>query len=204
MTDGQWVRRAELSEVAAVATAFAEASRDEAVSAWVMDGHPEIMTAFENDYAPILIEETIGRDEVWIAGIGSDIRAVSLWQQVDSIERYQEEAAQARTRAEGSDLRPLHRMAAVTALLAEHHPREFPHRYLYAIATVPQWRGHGAGAAIIGNRLKEAAAQGLPVYLEASTVRSSQLYERLGFARTGAPLPLPDGGPTLWPMWFRG
>lgn len=204
MTDNQWVRKADLSEAAAVTTAYIEASRDEVVAAWVMDEHPEIVAMFESSYAPAMIEETIGRDEVWIAGSGTEIRAVSLWMQVHSIDHFEAEAAKTKALAEGSDLRPLHRMAAVTALTAKAHPREFPHRYLYSIATVPKWRGHGAGAAIISGRLKDAAANGLPVYLESSTERSARLYERCGFAREGELLTLPDGGPTLRPMWFRG
>ncbi|MFJ8632616.1 hypothetical protein [Streptomyces sp. NPDC093568] len=36
--------------------------------------------------------------------------------------------------------------------------------------------------------------------LEASSVRSRRLYERLGFEPEGEPIALPDG-PRMWPMW---
>ncbi|MGH3587740.1 MAG: hypothetical protein ACRDQ0_15605 [Pseudonocardia sp.] len=49
----------------------------------------------------------------------------------------------------------------------------------------------------------EAVEEGMPVFFEASTERSSRLYARCGFVRTGEIHALPDGGPGLIPMWRR-
>ncbi|QYN34952.1 hypothetical protein K1T35_42510 [Pseudonocardia sp. DSM 110487] len=49
-------------------------------------------------------------------------------------------------------------------------------------------------------RLVRADADGLPAYLEATSLRSRSLYERHGFRDAGDPIQLPDG-PSLWPMW---
>ncbi|MBL1078254.1 GNAT family N-acetyltransferase [Nocardia sp. 2] len=197
------VRRAELSEAAEVARVFTLAGADEVVTNWVMEGDDEIAEQYKAQYIPELIDKALREDEIWLAGTESEIWAVSLWQQVSSLDRATAEAAQLRELAEQfPDSRPFRRMATVTAATAAHHPTEFPHRYLHVIVTLPEHRGKGAGAAIITDRMK--AEPSLPAYLEASTERSARLYERCGFAHTGTPIALPDGGPTLRPMWFRG
>ncbi|WP_067541638.1 GNAT family N-acetyltransferase [Nocardia crassostreae] len=198
------VRRAEAKEVDAVAEVFAAASMDEVVSAWVMEDHAEIAEAFRVKYARELIENAIRDDEVWLAGADEDIWAVSLWQTVTSLDRVHREAVEARELSENSGLQPFRRMAAVTAAVAANHPPVFPHRYLHVIVTLPQHRGKGAGAAIVNQRAKAASEAGVPAYLEASIERSARLYERCGFVRDGDPILLPENGPTLRPMWFRG
>ena len=39
-----------------------------------------------------------------------------------------------------------------------------------------------------------------PAYLESSNPENIGYYERFGFRVTGE-IQLPDGGPSLWPMW---
>lgn len=196
------VRRAGTADIETVGRAYAAGARDEAVMAWVTDGYPEVAAAFLAEHAPKLIERAVLDDEVWIAGPADEVWSVSVWQHVGDAHRYETEAGEAAELAAAApEMRPMVRLAAVTELVARTHPREFPHRYLQSIVTVPQHRGRGAGAAILAARLP---ATGEPAYLEASTERSAALYARCGFVRTGAELSLPDGGPTLIPMWFRG
>jgi RimJ/RimL family protein N-acetyltransferase len=47
--------------------------------------------------------------------------------------------------------------------------------------------------------LERCDSDGVLAYLEASSERSTALYERLGFVHLGM-LRLPDGGPPVWPM----
>ncbi|NKY60583.1 GNAT family N-acetyltransferase [Nocardia flavorosea] len=196
------VRRAEKSDFDALLTALLVAAPDEAVTEWIMRGHPA--DQFLDVYLPELIERGLAEDELWVAGAAGEIWAVSLWQAMDSVERLHTEAAIARAHADRApDFRPVQRSAYVTELLAREHPRRFPHRYLELIVTVPQYRGRGAGAAILGNRIRALAAAGIPAYLEASTERSSRLYARQGFVRIGETHTLPEDGPTLIPMWFE-
>ncbi|MFD0362574.1 GNAT family N-acetyltransferase [Nocardia sp. GCM10030253] len=203
MTTTLTVQRADLGRRDAVIEAFAAASVDEAVTAWVLEGYPA--EQFQPDYVPALIDSALREDEVWTAGVDDEVWAVSIWQHITSATRFEKEAIEARERAGAMpDLRPLQRVATVMDLLAQEHPREFPHRYLQVIVTVPQHRGKGAGAAILGDRLKAASDAGIPAFLEASTERSARLYTRCGFVREGATHTLPEGGPTLIPMWFRG
>ncbi|NNH72358.1 GNAT family N-acetyltransferase [Nocardia uniformis] len=199
------VRRAGLDELDAVARVFAAASVDEVVYSWVMEGHPELVEQSGTTYATELVEKTMRDDEVWVAGTGDDIWAVSLWQtNVTSLDRCRREAAEMAELYASTPIQPFRRLTALTGMLVEHHPAEFPHRYLHVIVTLPEHRGKGAGAAIVTDRVKAAADAGVPAYLEASTERSSRLYARCGFALEGEPLVLPENGPTLRPMWFRG
>ncbi|WP_084495506.1 GNAT family N-acetyltransferase [Nocardia shimofusensis] len=196
------VRRAAAADVEAVGRAYAAGAQDEVVTAWVTEGYPDVATAFRAEHAPKVIERAVREDEVWIAGPGEEVWSVSVWHHVTAVDRYEAEAREtAEMASRAQQMRPMVRLAAVTELVAQSHPREFPHRYLQSIVTVPEHRGQGAGAAILTARLPAAAE---PVYLEASTQRSAALYERCGFVRTGHTLALPEGGPVLIPMWFRG
>ncbi|MEU4795967.1 GNAT family N-acetyltransferase [Streptomyces sp. NPDC023327] len=80
------------------------------------------------------------------------------------------------------------------------HPTDRAHEYLHMIAVRPGRQGEGLGTALITAVLERCDREGLHAYLEASNARSRDLYERLGFAFTGAPLDLPEG-PRMWPMW---
>ncbi|MBF6226192.1 MULTISPECIES: GNAT family N-acetyltransferase [Nocardia] len=195
-------RQAGAEDRDALIEAFGIASADEVVTAWLLEGQPEggLRTAF----VPGLVDRALRDDEIWVAGVGAEIWSMSIWQHVTSVERFAAEAAETRTMAQQApDVRVLQRLQIVTDLLAREHPREFPHRYLQVIVTMPEHRGKGAGAVILADRLKAASEAGVPAFLEASTERSARLYRRSGFAATGTTHSLPENGPTLIPMWFR-
>ncbi|MGQ4617251.1 GNAT family N-acetyltransferase [Nocardia sp. R7R-8] len=195
-------RRAGVQDRDALIEAFGVAGADEVVTAWVLEGQPD--TRFRTAFVPGLVDRALRDDEIWVAGAGEEIWSMSIWQHVTSVERFADEAAEVRTMLEQApDLRVAQRLAIVTDLLAREHPREFPHRYLQVIVTVPEHRGKGAGAAILADRLTAASEADLPAFLEASTERSARLYRRCGFAPTGTTHTLPEHGPTLIPMWFR-
>ncbi|MGY2122523.1 GNAT family N-acetyltransferase [Nocardia gipuzkoensis] len=195
-------RQAGAEDRDALIEAFGIASADEVVTEWVLEGQPEggLRTAF----VPGLVDRALRDDEIWVAGAGAEIWSMSIWQHVTSVERFAAEAAETRTMAQQAPgVRVLQRLRIVTDLLAREHPREFPHRYLQVIVTMPEHRGKGAGAAILADRLKAASEAGVPAFLEASTERSARLYRRCGFAATGTTHTLPENGPSLIPMWFR-
>jgi hypothetical protein len=50
------------------------------------------------------------------------------------------------------------------------------------------------------SRLDRCDDEHAPAYLEASKRDLLPYYSRFGFEVTGE-IKLPDGGPTLWPMW---
>lgn len=89
--------------------------------------------------------------------------------------------------------------ARVLAAMIEHHPTE-PHWYLLYLGTVARAQGTGRGSALLRAVLDDCDAVGVPAYLEATNDRNRALYRRHGFVDRD-PLPLPAGGPPLYPMW---
>lgn len=85
------------------------------------------------------------------------------------------------------------------ATLERAHPTA-PHWYLGTIGTDPSMRGGGHGRALLASRLERCDAERSPAYLESSKVENVGYYERFGFRTTGE-IVVPDGGPTLYPMW---
>ncbi|WP_082974115.1 GNAT family N-acetyltransferase [Mycobacterium sp. E740] len=84
-------------------------------------------------------------------------------------------------------------------LMKKHHPEE-PHWYLGVIGSDPTVRGTGFGQALMRSRLDRCDAEYAPAYLESSNPDNIPYYQRFGFGVTGE-ITLPDGGPSLWPMW---
>jgi GNAT superfamily N-acetyltransferase len=83
----------------------------------------------------------------------------------------------------------------------ETHHRELPdHWYLLYVGVDPARQGQGLGSAVLRPVLEECDHTGTPAYLEATCDRNRSLYARHGFVDL-APLQLPDGGPTMFPMW---
>jgi predicted acetyltransferase len=68
------------------------------------------------------------------------------------------------------------------------------------IGSDPTFRGEGYAHALMKSRLDRCDAEHAPAYLESSSPDNVPYYERFGFEVTGE-LVVPDGGPTLWPMW---
>lgn len=96
----------------------------------------------------------------------------------------------------GSNVR---RGQQVADLMKEHHPEE-PHWYLGVIGSDPTVRGTGYGQALMRSRLDRCDAEHAPAYLESSNPDNIPYYQRFGFDVTGE-ITLPDGGPSMWPMW---
>jgi predicted N-acetyltransferase YhbS len=69
-----------------------------------------------------------------------------------------------------------------------------------AIGTDPSVRGKGFGHALLASRLDRVDAEHAPAYLESSKWDNVPYYQRFGFELTGE-IKLPNGGPTMWPMW---
>jgi GNAT superfamily N-acetyltransferase len=73
---------------------------------------------------------------------------------------------------------------ALFEAMATQHPHE-PHWYLPMIGVEPVSQGQGHGEALMKPVLAKCNASGLPAYLEATSLRSRRLYERLGFQAIG-------------------
>jgi GNAT superfamily N-acetyltransferase len=92
------------------------------------------------------------------------------------------------------------RIEQVARITGASHPTGTAHDYLMLIAVSPALTGQGLGTALLTSALDRLDRASRPAYLEASSVRSRGLYERLGFRPTGASVLLP-GGPEMHPLW---
>jgi ribosomal protein S18 acetylase RimI-like enzyme len=73
------------------------------------------------------------------------------------------------------------------------------HWYLATVGVLPAFRKRGLATALLAPGLADAAASGLPAYLETSSWDNVRLYEQLGF-RVSGHAEVPDGGPDVWGM----
>jgi ribosomal protein S18 acetylase RimI-like enzyme len=79
------------------------------------------------------------------------------------------------------------RLPEVFAMLEQmgaFHPTE-PHWYLPMIGVDPSEQGSGCGSALLRRGLARCDADGLPAYLESTSLRNVPLYERFGFKVVG-------------------
>ncbi len=79
------------------------------------------------------------------------------------------------------------------------HYMEGDHWYLLSLAVDPSHQGKGLGSALIREVTLRADEQRLPCYLESSTTRSRDLYQRHGFQVVEEVTAGPDG-PPVWLM----
>jgi GNAT superfamily N-acetyltransferase len=196
---GVAIRTAGESDRELVTRLLDSAFQDDPVSGWIFPGeedrrttHPRLMAAFVD----IVMAE--GRVEVT-----EDGTACALWLPVPA------EGGDGGDGQDGEDefaaLRKAldpdnERIELIGRLTAEVHPAGRAHEYLWMIGVAPGRQGEGLGTALIGSVLERCDREGVPAYLEASSARSRDLYERLGFELVERPLQLPDG-PLMWPMW---
>ncbi|WP_306192774.1 N-acetyltransferase [Streptomyces sp. MK5] len=177
-----------------------EAFQDDPVSGWVFPGE-EYRRATHHRLMAVFTDVVLA--EGWI-DITEDGSACALWLSVPAGDATEggagsgeaDEAVRMREAVDPAN----RRVEEITRLMTESHPADRAHAYLWMIGVVPQRQGEGLGGALIQHVLDRCDREGLPSYLEASSERSTRLYERLGFAFTGRTLDLPDG-PRMWPMW---
>ncbi len=175
-----------------------EAFQNDPVSGWVFPGeeyrrttHHRLMAAFTDI---VLAEARIDMTE--------DGMACALWLSVPAGDHTESEGY---GENDAVSLREVvdpenERVERIARLMAESHPADHAHEYLWMLGVAPRHQGEGLGTALIQHALDRCDRERLPAYLEASSARSARLYERLGFAFTSRPLDLPEG-PRLWPMW---
>ena len=91
------------------------------------------------------------------------------------------------------------RFAAFDAALDRHHPA-VPHHYLAILAVRPDRQGHGTGTALLdAHHAVLDRDPGMPAYLEASSLRSRDLYLTHRYSDHDPPIHLADG-PPMYPM----
>ncbi len=81
-----------------------------------------------------------------------------------------------------------------------HHPETPPSWTLWYVGARGNRRGQGLGAAVIEPILQRLDADGYHSYLNSTNARNINFYRRLGW-EVLAEVPVPEGGPTIRPMW---
>ncbi|GBE63848.1 GCN5-like N-acetyltransferase [Mycobacterium sp. MFM001] len=196
------VRPARKADIPALAVTLGQAFYDDPVSTWIMPDDKWRAANLHKFFATATRHHHLAGGGVEVACDGPDIGAVALW---DPPNRWRQSVwaqmvmAPSLVRAFG--LRPTvgRKFAQLLSLMKLHHPEE-PHWYLATIGSDTAVRGRGFGQALMRSRLDRCDAEHCPAYLESSKRDNVPYYERFGFTVTGE-MVLPDGGPTLWPMW---
>lgn len=196
MTSSTMISRpATSAELDTVAELCLAAFADEEVIAWVIPD-PTARTSQLRAMFSASLEAVVNAGALLlaIADDGEPV-AASIWVPREGVPKGSRPASPPPAGDESS-----RRRAAVEAATEARRP-ESAHLHLSSMATLPHHRGRGAGSAMIAAGLRKAQEHELPVYLEASNVNNRRLYERFGLRDHGGPIELPDGGPTLQPMW---
>ncbi|HUO47830.1 MAG TPA: GNAT family N-acetyltransferase [Acidimicrobiales bacterium] len=190
------VRLASTSERTAIAESLAAAFFDDPVMSWILADPGQRPRRLAGMFGVLLKGHYLPQETVWTT---PGIDGAALW----GPPGHAIVPTSAVLRNALSLLRALgvHSARALRALThVEHlHPKE-PHWYLGVLGTRPERQGTGIGSALLAPVLRRCDVEGLPAYLESSKESNLAFYGRHGFEVTGE-IPLPGGGPTVWPMW---
>jgi ribosomal protein S18 acetylase RimI-like enzyme len=189
-------RRAEPTELPALARALARAFLEDPVASWSCRPDALRQRVLERVFAMRLRDLHV-HGEIWTT---DDLISVAVWTPPGKWHTTtRQDMAYASTLLHP---RLLFRMPMVVwGLLGAQriHPDDPPHWYLAILGTDPAAQGRGLGSAMIAPVLAECDRDGLGAYLESSRKTNIDFYSRHGFRVTGERR-LPRG-PRLWPMW---
>jgi ribosomal protein S18 acetylase RimI-like enzyme len=192
-------RAARKGDVRQLSHTLARAFYDDPVMVWLLPGEKQRTAQLCRLFATITRHHHLARGGVEVACGGPDIGAAALW---DPPNEWQEtrwaQLAMTPTFIRLFGARSM-QGRAVQELMKRLHPEE-PHWYLAVIGSDPSVRGKGFGQALMQSRLDRVDAEHAPAYLESSKHQNIAYYQRFGFQVTDE-IALPDGGPTMWPMW---
>jgi GNAT superfamily N-acetyltransferase len=195
-------RPAQKADISELSHALGRAFYDDPVSEWIM---PEGRTRAANlrrFFATATRHHHFAGGGVEVAGDGSTIGAAALW---DPPGRWKQSSREQLMMLPsfilgfGFRLSVGRKLGDLLNRMKQQHPEE-PHWYLAVIGSDTSVRGKGYGQALMNSRLDRVDAEHAPAYLESSKAENVPYYQRFGFEVTGE-IVLPNGGPTLWPMW---
>jgi ribosomal protein S18 acetylase RimI-like enzyme len=189
-------RRADIRELSRT---MARAFHDDPVMRWLLPEDKARTAQLARMFAVMTRHHHLAGGGVEVACDGTGIVAAALW---DPPNRWRQ------TRREQLAMTPAFirvfglrsaKGQAVQEVMKRAHPEE-PHWYLAAIGSDPTVRGKGFGQVLMESRLDRVDAEHAPAYLESTKHENIAYYQRFGFEVTGE-IVLPEGGPTMWPMW---
>ncbi len=188
------IRRATGRDLPSVARSLAHAFFDYPVFRWAYpddEGRRELLPAFFSLFAETLLAH--GATFTTTQGTGAALWAPPAHPAVP--EESADAFGQRLGALSGVDAE---RVFEISKLIDEHHP---PGSYFFLqfMGVQPERQGRGIGSALLTHVLAGCDREGVGAYLDATSPRNRQFYERHGFRATGEYAP--EGGPPLWPMW---
>lgn len=193
------VRPATRADIAELSKVLGRAFYDDPVMMWMLPDPAARRRKLHRVFAALTRHHHLSRGGVEVAAVGPAVGAAALW---DPPGEWRHTTVEQVRAAPGLLLafgRALRRGQQAEELMQRNHPDE-PHWYLAVIGSDPAVRGTGQGQALMRSRLDRCDAEHAPAYLESSNPANIGYYQRFGFEVTGE-IVLPDGGPSLWPMW---
>jgi ribosomal protein S18 acetylase RimI-like enzyme len=193
------VRPARKADARALTRTLGRAFSDDPVMTWMLPGDTRRAKGLPRIFAAMTRHHFLAGGGAEVALRSGDIGAAALW---DPPGRWKQSPREEFMTMPSFLLATGGRTARgrqVGELMKKQHPEE-PHWYLAVIGSDPTVRGGGFGQALMQSRLDRVDAEHAPAYLESSNPDNIPYYVRFGFEITGE-IKLPDGGPSMWPMW---
>ena len=195
-------RPAQKDDISELSHALGRAFYDDPVSIWIMPDDKTRAAHLRKFFATVTRHHHLAGGGAEVACDGPTIGAAALW---DPPGRWKHSAREQLMMLPsfllgfGFRLTTGRKQRELLGRMKQQHPEE-PHWYLAVIGSDVNVRGKGYGQALMRSRLDRVDAEHAPAYLESSKPENVPYYQRFGFGVTGE-IVLPDGGPTLWPMW---
>ena len=192
-------RPARKADVRELSRTLARAFYDDPVMMWLLPDAKSRTAQLSRIFGALTRHHHLGRRAVEVACDGPDIGAAALWNPPNKWQ----ESSWAQLAMMPTFIRVFGRHStrgrAVQELMKRLHPEE-PHWYLAVLGSDQSVRGKGFGQVLMQSRLDRVDAEHAPAYLESSKSANIPYYNRFGFEVTDE-IVLPQGGPTMWPMW---
>jgi ribosomal protein S18 acetylase RimI-like enzyme len=166
--------RADLDPLAA---ALADAFADDPMMAWIYP-EPDTRPAHIEGFMRAALEIGFPHGHVYAAGANS---AAAIWAPPD-VDLFDEQAIATLFGLLSEQLGSrVEEVGTGLGGIAEHHPHNVPHFYLFVLGTARAVQGRGVGSRMLHEILDRCDRQGLGAYLESSNGRNVPFYERHGF-----------------------
>lgn len=192
------IRNVTSPDVPRVARTLARAFQDDPAFAWAAPDTTR-RQRHASDYFRLLVERVyLPKGEVYMTTDGA---CAALWAPPDNWQTSSTASLPMLPTMLKACGRKLPRTLRMLSLMeTKHKAHAEPHYYLAFIGTDPDARGQGRGTALLHGMLQRCDSEGVPAYLEATSVQNQALYHRHGFTVIEE-LHWPGGGPPFWPMW---
>jgi GNAT superfamily N-acetyltransferase len=192
-------RRATHADVRALSKTLGRAFFDDPVMCWMLPDADARRRKLHKLFEALTRHHHLARGGVEVAPDDGGIGGAALWDPPGEWRQTRGEELRAMPGLLLAFGRSLRRGLVAEEMMKAAHPEE-PHWYLAVIGSDPDVRGKGFGQVLMRSRLDRCDAEHAPAYLESSNPDNVPYYQRFGFEVTGE-ITLPDGGPSLVPMW---